>query len=143
MLGPFQRHLEDELASIRAAGIYKDERVIVTPQGSTVRVADGAPVLNLCANNYLGLAGHPALAAAAKAAIDRWGYGMASVRFICGTQGVHKQLEEAISRFLGTEDTILYSSCFDANGGLFETLLGEEDAVISDQLNHASIFSIY
>jgi glycine C-acetyltransferase len=139
MLGPFQRHLEDELASIRAAGTYKDERVIVTPQGSTVRVADGAPVLNLCANNYLGLAGHPALAAAAKAAIDRWGYGMASVRFICGTQGVHKQLEGAISRFLGTEDTILYSSCFDANGGLFETLLGPEDAVISDELNHASI----
>ncbi len=139
MLGPFQRHLEDELASIRAAGTYKDERVILTPQGSTVRVADGAPVLNLCANNYLGLAGHPALAAAAKAAIDRWGYGMASVRFICGTQGVHKQLEEAISRFLGTEDTILYSSCFDANGGLFEALLGPEDAVISDELNHASI----
>lgn len=139
MLGPFQRHLEEELASIRAAGTYKDERVILTPQGSTVRVADGAPVLNLCANNYLGLAGHPALAAAAKAAIDRWGYGMASVRFICGTQGVHKQLEEAISRFLGTEDTILYSSCFDANGGLFEALLGPEDAVISDELNHASI----
>ncbi len=139
MLGPFQRHLEDELASIRAAGTYKDERVIVTAQGVTVRVADGAPVLNLCANNYLGLAQHPALAAAAKEAIDRWGYGMASVRFICGTQGVHKQLEEAISRFLGTEDTILYSSCFDANGGLFEALLGPEDAVISDELNHASI----
>ncbi|MCC6355687.1 MAG: glycine C-acetyltransferase [Verrucomicrobiae bacterium] len=139
MLGRFQRHLEGELASIREAGTHKDERVIVTPQGSTIRVADGEPVLNLCANNYLGLAQHPALAAAAKAAIDRWGYGMASVRFICGTQGVHKELEDALSRFLGTEDTILYSSCFDANGGLFETLLGPEDAVISDELNHASI----
>jgi glycine C-acetyltransferase len=139
MSGTFKAHLETQLASIRAAGTYKHERVIVTPQGTTIRVADGKPVLNMCANNYLGLAQHPAVAAAAKAAIDQWGYGMASVRFICGTQGVHKQLENAISQFLGTEDTILYSSCFDANGGLFETLLGAEDAIISDELNHASI----
>jgi glycine C-acetyltransferase len=139
MLGTFKAHLESQLGSIRAAGTYKNERVILTPQGTSIRVADGKPVLNLCANNYLGLAQHPAVAAAAKAAIDQWGYGMASVRFICGTQGVHKQLENAITGFLGTEDTILYSSCFDANGGLFETLLGAEDAIISDELNHASI----
>src|SRR5512136_2444873 len=139
MLGSFQQHLETQLSDIRAAGTYKRERVIVTPQGTTIRVADGKPVLNLCANNYLGLAQHPAVAAAAKAALDQWGYGLASVRFICGTQGVHKQLEAKLSEFLGTEDTILYSSCFDANGGLFETLLGTEDAVISDELNHASI----
>ena len=139
MTSPFQTHLQTQLSEIRAAGTYKNERVIVTPQGTTIRVADGQPVLNLCANNYLGLAQHPAVAAAAKAAIDEWGYGCASVRFICGTQGVHKQLEQKISRFLGTEDTILYSSCFDANGGLFETLLGEQDAIISDELNHASI----
>jgi glycine C-acetyltransferase len=111
----------------------------MTPQGTTIRVTDGKPVLNLCANNYLGLAQHPAVADAAKEAVDKWGYGLASVRFICGTQGVHKQLEQKISEFLGTEDTILYSSCFDANGGLFETLLGEQDAIISDELNHASI----
>jgi glycine C-acetyltransferase len=135
----FAEHLESQLASIRAAGTYKHERVILTPQGTAIRVADGKPVLNLCANNYLGLAQHPAVAAAAKEAIDKWGYGMASVRFICGTQGVHKQLEAKLTEFLGTEDTILYSSCFDANGGLFETLLGQEDAVISDELNHASI----
>ncbi len=140
MLPPeFQRHLEDQLAGIRAAGTYKTERVIVTPQGTTVRVADGRPVLNLCANNYLGLAQHPAVREAARAALERWGYGLASVRFICGTQAVHKQLEAALSDFLGTEDTLLYSSCFDANGGLFETLLGPEDAVLSDELNHASI----
>ena len=139
MTSPFQTHLQTQLSEIRAAGTYKNERVIVTPQGTTIRVADGQPVLNLCANNYLGLAQHPAVAAAAKAAIDEWGYGCASVRFICGTQGVHKQLEQKISNFLGTEDTILYSSCFDANGGLFETLLGEQDAIISDELNHASI----
>jgi glycine C-acetyltransferase len=139
MLGTYQQHLESQLAAIRSAGTYKRERVIVTPQGTTIRVADGKPVLNLCANNYLGLAQHPAVAAAAKAALDQWGYGLASVRFICGTQGVHKQLETKISEFLGTEDTILYSSCFDANGGLFETLLGPEDGVISDELNHASI----
>ena len=135
----FLTHIQKQLDSIRTAGTYKRERVIITPQGTTIRVADGKPVLNLCANNYLGLAQHPAVAAAAKAAIDQWGYGLASVRFICGTQGVHKQLEAKISEFLGTEDTILYSSCFDANGGLFETLLGQEDAVISDELNHASI----
>ncbi len=135
----FKEHLEAQLAGIRSAGTYKRERVIVTPQGTTIRVADGKPVLNLCANNYLGLAQHPAVAAAAKAALDQWGYGLASVRFICGTQGVHKQLEAKLTEFLGTEDTILYSSCFDANGGLFETLLGAEDAVISDELNHASI----
>jgi glycine C-acetyltransferase len=135
----FQKHLEQQLAAIRSAGTYKHERVIMTPQGTTIRVADGQPVLNLCANNYLGLAQHPDVAAAAKAAIDQWGYGLASVRFICGTQGVHKQLEAKLSEFLGTEDTILYSSCFDANGGLFETLLGEQDAIISDELNHASI----
>jgi len=135
----FQRHLADQLAGIRAAGTYKTERVIITPQGTTVRVADGRPVLNLCANNYLGLAQHPAVLEAARAALERWGYGLASVRFICGTQAVHKQLEAALSEFLGTEDTLLYSSCFDANGGLFETLLGPEDAVLSDELNHASI----
>jgi glycine C-acetyltransferase len=135
----FAEHLETQLTAIHAAGTFKRERVIITPQGTTIRVADGKPVLNLCANNYLGLAQHPAVAAAAKEAIDKWGYGMASVRFICGTQGVHKQLEAKLSEFLGTEDTILYSSCFDANGGLFETLLGAEDAIISDELNHASI----
>ncbi|HEV2459057.1 MAG TPA: glycine C-acetyltransferase [Ktedonobacterales bacterium] len=131
--------LAAELESIRAAGTYKNERVLATPQASHIRVAAGPEVLNLCANNYLGLADHPAVIAAAKDALDRWGYGLASVRFICGTQEIHKDLEAAISAFLGTEDTILYSSCFDANGGLFETILSEEDAVISDELNHASI----
>jgi glycine C-acetyltransferase len=135
----FQQHVSRQLSEIRAAGTYKQERVITTPQGAAVRVSDGKSVLNLCANNYLGLAQHPAVVAAAKEAIDQWGYGLASVRFICGTQSVHKQLERALSEFLGTDDTILYSSCFDANGGLFETLLGAEDAVISDELNHASI----
>ena len=139
MTPDFQKHLSSQLATVREAGTYKNERVITTPQGTMIRVADGQPVLNLCANNYLGLAQHPAVAAAAKAALDEWGYGCASVRFICGTQGVHKQLEQKLSAFLGTEDTILYSSCFDANGGLFETLLGPEDAIISDELNHASI----
>jgi glycine C-acetyltransferase len=139
MYSSFKPRIEAELAGIRAAGTFKRERVIMTPQGTTVRVSDGQPVLNLCANNYLGLAQHPEVSAAAKHSIDRWGYGMASVRFICGTQGVHKQLETRISEFLGTEDTILYSSCFDANGGLFETLLSAEDAIISDELNHASI----
>jgi glycine C-acetyltransferase len=139
MTPKFREHLETQLAGIRATGTYKNERVIVTPQGTSIRVADGKPVLNLCANNYLGLAQHPGVAAAAKEAIDEWGYGLASVRFICGTQSLHKQLEARITEFLGTEDTILYSSCFDANGGLFETLLGAEDAVISDELNHASI----
>ncbi|NBV22416.1 MAG: glycine C-acetyltransferase [Proteobacteria bacterium] len=139
MLGSFQPHLQQQLDGIRAAGTYKRERVIQTPQGTTIRVADGQPVLNFCANNYLGLAQHPGVRAAAHAALDQWGYGCASVRFICGTQGVHRQLEQRLSEFLGTEDTILYGSCFDANGGLFETLLGAEDAIISDELNHASI----
>ncbi|MDA0346882.1 MAG: glycine C-acetyltransferase [Verrucomicrobia bacterium] len=139
MTPSFQKYIEQQLSGIRDAGTFKDERVIMTPQGAVIRVADGEPVLNFCANNYLGLAKHPTVIEAAKQAIDQWGYGLASVRFICGTQGVHKQLEEALSLFLGTEDTILYSSCFDANGGLFETLLGSEDAVISDELNHASI----
>jgi glycine C-acetyltransferase len=128
-----------ELDAIRAAGLFKTERVLSSPQEAHIRVGDGPEVLNLCANNYLGLADHPALVAAAKEALDRWGFGLASVRFICGTQEIHKELEAGISAFLGTEDTILYGSCFDANGGLFETLLGEEDAVISDELNHASI----
>ncbi len=135
----FQQQIQGQLNAIRAAGTYKRERVIMTPQGTTIRVADGRPVLNLCANNYLGLAQHPAVREAAKSALDQWGYGLASVRFICGTQGVHKQLEARLSEFLGTEDTILYSSCWDANGGVFETLLGPEDAIISDELNHASI----
>ncbi len=139
MFGPMQQHLTDQLAQIRANGLFKGERVITTPQNAHIRVGDGAFVLNMCANNYLGLAQHPAVIEAARAALDQWGYGMASVRFICGTQGVHKQLEQKLSEFLGTEDTILYGSCFDANGGLFETLLGQEDAVISDELNHASI----
>lgn len=128
-----------ELDAIRAASLYKNERVLASPQDAHVRVSGGQEVLNLCANNYLGLADHPALVAAAKEALDRWGYGLASVRFICGTQEIHKELEQGISAFLGTEDTILYGSCFDANGGLFETILGEEDVVISDELNHASI----
>lgn len=139
MFGSYQTHIQSQLEAIRAAGTYKRERVIVTPQGTTIRVSDGQPVLNLCANNYLGLAQHPAVKQAAHEALDRWGYGCASVRFICGTQGVHKELETRLSEFLGTEDTILYGSCFDANGGLFETLLGPEDAIISDELNHASI----
>jgi glycine C-acetyltransferase len=131
--------LQSTLGEIQSAGLYKRERLIDSPQNSTVRLKDGRQVINLCANNYLGLADHPDVLAAAKSALDRWGFGMASVRFICGTQTLHKQLEETISSFLGTEDTILYPSCFDANGGLFEVLLAEEDAVISDSLNHASI----
>src|SRR6266487_4204700 len=134
-----KQHLARQLDEIRAAGTYKHERVISSPQDARIRVGDGQPVLNLCANNYLGLAHHPAVVQAAREALDEWGYGLSSVRFICGTQGVHKQLETKLSEFLGTEDTILYSSCFDANGGLFETLLGAEDAIISDELNHASI----
>jgi glycine C-acetyltransferase len=139
MYGAIKERLTQELDGIEAAGLFKNERVIMTPQDSHVRVGNGPEVLNLCANNYLGLAEHPAVLAAARAALDEWGFGMASVRFICGTQGIHKQLEAKLSEFLGTEDTILYGSCFDANGGLFETLLGPEDAVISDALNHASI----
>jgi len=139
MNAAFQNHLANQLSEIRSAGTYKNERVITTPQGVTIRVADGKPVLNLCANNYLGLAHDATVKDAAKAALDKWGYGLSSVRFICGTQGVHKQLEAKLSEFLCADDTILYSSCFDANGGLFETLLGAEDAIISDELNHASI----
>ncbi|MEQ1868384.1 MAG: aminotransferase class I/II-fold pyridoxal phosphate-dependent enzyme, partial [Micropepsaceae bacterium] len=139
MYGAVREHIAKTLAEIKAAGLEKPERVIATPQSGHIRVTGGKDVLNLCANNYLGLASHPAIVKAAHEALDRWGYGMASVRFICGTQEIHKQLEAKISEFLGTEDTILYSSCFDANGGLFETILGEEDAVISDELNHASI----
>ncbi|HVH63197.1 MAG TPA: glycine C-acetyltransferase [Candidatus Dormibacteraeota bacterium] len=138
MFEQMRTHLVQELDQIRSAGLEKPERVITTPQGALVGVLD-REVLNLCANNYLGLADHPALVDAAKEALDRWGYGMASVRFICGTQEVHKELEAALTDFLGTEDTILYSSCFDANGGIFEALLDERDAVISDALNHASI----
>ena len=155
MFGAVKEQLQEQLADIRREGTYKSERVITTRQGAHVRVTgDGSPhtrpaprqgarppaeVLNLCANNYLGLAQHPEVLAAAHEGLDRWGYGLASVRFICGTQDVHKQLERKLSEFLGTDDTVLYTSCFDANGGLFETLLGEQDAVISDELNHASI----
>ena len=134
-----QSFLADELAAIKSAGLFKPERVISTPQDAHIRTADGRETLNLCANNYLGLAEHPEVLKAAHAALDRWGYGLASVRFICGTQEPHKLLERRLSQFLGTDDTILYGSCFDANGGLFETLLGPEDAIISDELNHASI----
>ena len=139
MYGNFQQHLHAELDAIKAAGLYKQEREITTPQGSHVGVAGGREVLNLCANNYLGLAQHPEVNAAAKTALQEWGYGMASVRFICGTQTLHTELEQKLSQFLGMEATILYPSCFDANGGLFETLLTEQDAIISDELNHASI----
>ncbi|NLH18007.1 MAG: glycine C-acetyltransferase, partial [Phycisphaerae bacterium] len=139
MYSGIQQHLKGELESIRAAGLYKGERIITSPQSAHITVADGRTALNFCANNYLGLSSHPEVIAAAKEAVDRWGYGLSSVRFICGTQRLHKQLEAKISEFLGTEDTILYSSCFDANGGLFETILSEQDAVISDALNHASI----
>lgn len=132
-------HALAELQSIRTQGLFKAERTIDSPQNTSIRLADSSQVVNLCANNYLGLADHPAIVQAAREALDRWGYGMASVRFICGTQSVHHALEQRISSFLGTDDTILYSSCFDANGGLFETLLTEQDAIISDQLNHASI----
>jgi glycine C-acetyltransferase len=135
LLGSLQSTLEE----IETAGLFKHERLIDSPQSATVRLKDGRTVINMCANNYLGLADHPEVIAAARDALARWGFGMASVRFICGTQTLHKQLEETISSFLGTEDTILYPSCFDANGGLFEVLLGAEDAVISDSLNHASI----
>lgn len=135
----FKNHLATQLDAIRSAGTYKRERVLTTPQGTLVRANGGSAVLNLCANNYLGLAQHPKVRQAAHEALEHWGYGLASVRFICGTQSVHKELEASLTEFLGTEDTILYGSCFDANGGLFETLLGPEDAVISDELNHASI----
>lgn len=145
MYDEFQSHLSQELANIKEAGLFKRERMMTTPQNAHVSVVTQTDinhdqaVLNLCANNYLGLAQHPEVNAAAKAGLDKWGYGMASVRFICGTQTLHKTLENKLSAFLGMEDTILYPSCFDANGGLFETLLTDKDAVISDQLNHASI----
>ena len=139
MYGGIKAHLQTELDEIQSKGLYKNERVIDSPQGSHVRVAEGQEVINLCANNYLGLAQDPEVKAAAAAGLEQWGYGMASVRFICGTQTPHKLLEEKLSQFLRMEDTILYPSCFDANGGLFETILSEHDAVISDELNHASI----
>jgi glycine C-acetyltransferase len=139
MYGKFQQHLEAELDGIREAGFYKKERVITTPQGAHVGVETGEDLINLCANNYLGLAQDARVKAAAQAGLERWGYGMASVRFICGTQSIHKALEDQLSAWLMMEDTILYPSCFDANGGLYETLLGPDDAVISDELNHASI----
>jgi glycine C-acetyltransferase len=139
MTPAFATHLRQTLEGIEAAGLFKRERPISTPQGSRVEIGGGRPVLNLCANNYLGLADHPAIVGAARSALDRWGYGLASVRFICGTQEIHRELEARLAAFLGVEDAILYSSCFDANGGVFETLLGPEDAVISDELNHASI----
>ena len=139
MYGMIKQHLQHELGAIRDAGLYKSERIIDSPQNTRISVPPGGPVLNMCANNYLGLAQHPEVNAAAQQGLKEWGYGMASVRFICGTQTIHKQLENRLSEFLGTEDTILYPSCFDANGGLFETILGPEDAVISDELNHASI----
>ena len=139
MLGAFEKHVADQLAVIRQQGLYKTERAISTPQRTHIRTTDGQQVLNLCANNYLGLADHPEVIEAAKVALDRWGFGLASVRFICGTQEIHRELEMALSTFHQTDDTILYGSCFDANGGLFETLISNEDAVISDELNHASI----
>ena len=139
MYTSFQSHLQNELQAIEQAGLYKNERIITSPQGAVIRVADGQEVLNFCANNYLGLSNSPELKQAAKSAIDSHGYGVSSVRFICGTQDVHKQLESAIAQFFGTEDTILYAACFDANGGVFEPLLTEQDAIISDALNHASI----
>jgi glycine C-acetyltransferase len=139
MLAEFDQQLANTLAEIRSQGLYKTERIITSPQGASIKITDGRRVLNMCANNYLGLADHPALIAAAKVALDTHGFGMASVRFICGTQDLHKDLEGSLTKFLGTEDTILYPSAFDANGGLFETILGAEDAVISDELNHASI----
>ncbi|MDE2195793.1 MAG: glycine C-acetyltransferase [Gammaproteobacteria bacterium] len=135
----FLAHLRREIAGLHTAGLYKAERVIATPQQAAIRVSGGEEVINFCANNYLGLANHPAVVKAARDALPKYGFGMSSVRFICGTQMVHKELEQHLSAFLGTDDTILYSSCFDANGGLFETLLDEQDAVISDALNHASI----
>lgn len=139
MNSDFEEHLLLQLANVRQQGLEKRERIILSPQQAQVTVQTGAKVLNLCANNYLGLADHPEIVRAASEALQQWGFGMASVRFICGTQQIHRELEQSLSRFLGTQETILYSSCFDANGGLFETLLSEQDAVISDELNHASI----
>ncbi len=139
MLGKFQQQIEDELSEIKDAGLFKKERIITTPQGASIRVNTGDKVLNFCANNYLGLSSHPEVIQAAKDTLDTHGYGMSSVRFICGTQDIHKNLEDKISDFLAMEDTILYAAAFDANGGIFEPLLGKEDAIISDSLNHASI----
>src|SRR5438067_11860972 len=139
MIAEFEKQLSQTLEEIKSQGLFKTERVITSPQEAHIAIAGGKRVLNMCANNYLGLADHPALIAAAKEALDTHGFGMASVRFICGTQDIHKQLEAALTKFLGIEETILYPSCFDANGGLFETLLTDKDAVISDALNHASI----
>ncbi len=139
MYGKTKDNLTNEIQSIRDAGLYKEERIITTPQGAEIEVKGGKPVLNFCANNYLGLSSHPKVIEAAHKTLDEWGYGMSSVRFICGTQDIHKILEQKISQFLQTEDTILYAACFDANGGVFEPLLGAEDAIITDQLNHASI----
>lgn len=139
MYQAFQKHLQQEISDIRAAGLYKNERVITSPQDALIKIADGREMLNFCANNYLGLSDHPEIKKAAIKAIEDSGYGMSSVRFICGTQDLHKQLEAAISKFFNTEDTILYAACFDANGGAFEPLLTSEDAIISDSLNHASI----
>src|SRR5579862_1370070 len=135
----FLTHLNQELNQLKETGLFKGERIITSPQQAVIKLEDGTEVINLCANNYLGLANHPALIEEAKNALTDYGFGMSSVRFICGTQSIHKKLEDSLSHFLGTEDTILYSSCFDANGGLFETLLNEQDAIISDALNHASI----
>jgi glycine C-acetyltransferase len=139
MYGKTQESLQSELQAIKDAGLFKKERIIISPQGPVIRTTETAEVLNFCANNYLGLSSHPDVIDAAKAAIDTHGYGMSSVRFICGTQDIHKELERKISTFLGMEDTILYAAAFDANGGIFEPLLQEEDAIISDELNHASI----
>jgi len=139
MYGKMQAHLQQELSDIKAAGLYKEERIIAGPQGAEVKLVDGKEPVIMCANNYLGLSSHPEVIQASKDALDTHGYGMSSVRFICGTQDIHKELEEKIAKYLGTEDTILYAACFDANGGVFEPLLGAEDAIISDALNHASI----
>ncbi|MBN1276508.1 MAG: glycine C-acetyltransferase [Deltaproteobacteria bacterium] len=139
MYNSFKKHLNKELEEIRHNGLYKDERILVSPQSSHIAVRERKDVLNMCANNYLGLSSHPEVISAAESALEKWGYGLSSVRFICGTQTIHKDLEKAVSDFLGTEDTILYTSCYDANCGLFETLFTDEDAVITDELNHASI----
>ena len=139
MIDTIRSHLRGQLKDIEESGLYKRERIITSPQQARINVETGETVLNMCANNYLGLSNHPAIVEAAKAGIDQWGHGLSSVRFICGTQAIHRTLEEKITEFLDTEDTILYTSCFDANGGLFETLLTEEDAILSDELNHASI----
>ena len=139
MYQSYKEYLQVELSSIKEAGLYKQERIITSSQGAEIKVSTGQTVLNFCANNYLGLSSHPKVVAAAQKTLDTNGYGMSSVRFICGTQDIHKKLEQTISTFLKTEDSILYAACFDANGGVFEPLLGEEDALISDELNHASI----